>query len=124
MTSKVTAGQRLTADILAEAEHLDLELDQKEIALLARAAVAADRIQELESIVRREGSTFTTKDGVVYPSPLLAELRLQDAVLTRNLRCIKLDAPTASGVDAKKSRAGKASWAARVARHEAKVGGI
>ena len=120
--SKTSAGQRLTASILADLEAQDLEPDSREMELLTRAAVAADRIEELEAVVRREGSTYTTKDGVVCPSPLLAEIRLQDAVLTRNLRGIVMEAKNENGKDAAKSRAGMASWRARQSRNITSVG--
>ena len=97
------------------------EVDGDLLAAL-RAAVAADRIEELEAVVRREGSTYTTKDGVVCPSPLLAEIRLQDAVLTRNLRGIVMEAKNENGKDAAKSRAGMASWRARQSRNITSVG--
>ena len=120
--TKQTAGQRLTASILADLEAEDLEPDSRELELLTRAAVAADRIEELEAVVRREGSTYTTKDGLVCPSPLLAEIRLQDAVLTRNLRGIVMEAKNENGKDAAKSRAGMASWRARQSRNITSVG--
>ncbi len=103
----------------------DLEPDSREIELLTRAATAADRIEELEAVVRREGSTFTDKNGLVKPSPILQEIRAQDQILMQALRGIKLEARTApAGKSERHSRAGQASWRARVARHEAKVGGI
>lgn len=121
---KKAAGQALTSAILADVEMLDLELDARELELLERAATAADRIAELEAIVAAEGSTFVSKAGVICPSPLLAEIRLQDAVLMRALRGIKLDPPTTpAGKNAAKSRAGQASWRARQAR-AIPIGGI
>lgn len=123
MTSKQTAGQRLTADILADLDAEDLEPDSREMELLTRAAVAADRIEQLEAVVAREGSTFVNaKTGVTWPSPLLAEIRLQDAVLTRNLRGIGMEAKNEAGKNAAKSRAGHASWRARQARNIPSVG--
>jgi hypothetical protein len=122
--TKESSGQALTASILADLEMQDLEPDAREVALLARAAIAADRIEALEAIIAAQGATFVSKAGVVCPSPLLAEIRLQDAVLMRALRGIKMDAPmTAAGKNAAKSRAGQASWRARQARHIA-IGGI
>ena len=119
-----SAGQALTGAVLADVEMQDLELDAREVALLARAATAADRIEALEAIIEVQGATFVSKSGVLCPSPLLAEVRLQDAVLMRALRGIKLDPPTtAAGKNAAKSRAGQASWRARQARHIA-IGGI
>jgi len=60
--TKTTAGQALTERILADMESVDLDPDSREVELLTRAAVAADRIEELEAVVRREGSTFTDKN--------------------------------------------------------------
>lgn len=122
--SKESAGQSLTAAILADLAMQDLEPDARESALLARAATAADRIEALEAIVAAEGATFTNKAGVVCPSPLLAEIRLQDQVMMSALRGIKMDPPTTpAGKNAAKSRAGQASWRARQAR-AMPIGGI
>ncbi len=122
--SNESAGQRLTGSILADLEIQDLEPDAREVELLARAATAADRIEALDAIVAAEGATFVNKAGVRCPSPLLAEIRLQDSVLMQALRGIKMDPPTAAaGENAAKSRAGQASWRARQARHIA-IGGI
>ncbi len=122
--SRESAGQILTASILADLSMVDLEPDAREAALLARAAKAADRIEALEKLVAAEGPTYLDKRGVRCPSPLLAEIRLQDAILLQCLRGIKLDAPTTpAGKNAAKSRAGQASWRARQAR-AIPVGGI
>lgn len=122
--AKVSAGQALTASILADLDGQDLEPDSREVELLSRAAAAADRIEHLEALVAADGETYRNKAGVLCPSPLLAEIRLQDQVLLSALRGIKLEpSKTAGGKDVKKSLAGQASWRARQARHIA-VGGI
>lgn len=122
--AKATAGQALTESILADMAAEDLDPDSREVELLARAATAADRIEELEAVVRRQGSTYADKNGLVKPSPILQEIRAQDQILMQALRGIKLEAPvTAAGKNAAKSRAGQASWRARQARHIA-IGGI
>ena len=119
-----SAGQKLTSAVLADLEMQDLEPDAREVELLARAAKAADRIEHLEAIVASEGETFRNKSGVVFPSPLLAEIRLQDGILMQALRGIKMEpAKTPAGKDAAKSRAGQASWRARQAR-AIPIGGI
>ena len=119
-----SAGQKLTSAVLADLEMQDLEPDAREVELLARAAKAADRIEHLEAIVASEGATFRNKSGVVFPSPLLAEIRLQDGILMQALRGIKMEpAKTPAGKDAAKSRAGQASWRARQAR-AIPIGGI
>lgn len=122
--TKESAGQSLSSSILADLEMLDLEPDAREVELLARAAQAADRIEELEAVVTAHGATFTNKAGVVCPSPLLQEIRAQDQILIQCLRGIKMEASkTAGGKDAAKSRAGQASWRARQAR-AIPIGGI
>ena len=119
-----SAGQKLTSAVLADLEIQDLEPDAREVELLARAAKAADRIADLEAIVASEGETFRNKAGIVCPSPLLAEIRLQDGILMQALRGIKMEpAKTPAGKDAAKSRAGQASWRARQAR-AIPIGGI
>lgn len=123
-TAKESAGQTLTAAILADLEIQDLEPDSRETELLTRAAAAADRIERLERIIADQGETFVNKAGVVCPSPLLAEVRLQNQILLSALRGIKMDPPTtAAGKNAAKSRAGQASWRARQAR-AIPIGGI
>lgn len=116
--SRESAGQALTRAILADTEMLDLDLDATELELLTLAATAADRIAELEAVVAEQGTTFVSKAGVTFPSPLLAEIRLQNAVLMRAMRGIKLDVQTTpAGKNLAKSRAGLASWAARSAKY-------
>ena len=102
----------------------DLEPDARETALLARAAQAADRIEALEALVASEGATFRNKAGVLCPSPLLAEIRLQDQVMASALAKIKMEpSKTAAGKSAQHSKAGQASWRARQAR-AIPIGGI
>ena len=121
---KETAGQSLTAAILADLAMQDLEPDALEVELLARAAMAADRIEHLEALVAAEGETFVNKAWVRCPSPLLAEIRQQDQLLMSCLKAIKMEpAKTAAGKSAAHSKAGQASWRARQARHIA-IGGI
>ena len=122
--SNPTAGEQLTSAILADLEMQDLEPDARETALLARAAQAADRIEALEALVASEGATFRNKAGVLCPSPLLAEIRLQDQVMASALAKIKMEpAKTAAGKSAQHSKAGQASWRARQAR-AIPIGGI
>jgi hypothetical protein len=82
--------------------------------LLRRASAAANRIAELERIVRREGSTYQDKRGIVRPSPLLAEIRSTTLVLQRCLGGIQMS--QTPGKNPVKQRAGLASWDARLAR--------
>lgn len=115
MTSKNTAqtGRELVAAILADVEAEGLELDAREVDLLQRAGRAADVVASLETMLSKCGRTFTDKDGVVRPSPLLAEIRQQTVIIARCLGGIALDQGRTA--DPAKSRAGRASWAARSA---------
>jgi hypothetical protein len=105
----------ITAD-LAE-QHLTP--DAREAALLERARSAVDRIAELEKVVATTGFTYTDSDGIVRPSPLLAEIRSTTMVLTRCLGGIQMN-PGAGAKNPVKIRAGQKSWAARSAREALK----
>ena len=117
--TKPTAGQALKARILHYLDGEKLEPDECELEMLDRAAAAADRIAELEAIVAVKGSTFVDKNGLTRPTPLLAEIRAQDAVLARALSHVGMFVPekSASGKQVAKQRAGQASWRARKARY-------
>jgi hypothetical protein len=112
MTKKLSAGDQLVADILADLDAEGLEPDARESALLERARQVANKIELLEAAVAMAGLTYVDKEGTVRPSPILAELRSSSLVLARCLNGIQMDAGK-RGVDPIKSKAGKASWAAR-----------
>jgi hypothetical protein len=112
-----TAGAILVGAILADLDEQDLAPDSRETELLARASAAADRIELLEAAVAKAGLTYTDKDGTVRPSPLLSEVRSTTLVLARCLSGIQMS-PGPAAKDAAKSRAGRASWAARSASGE------
>jgi hypothetical protein len=120
--AKTTAGQELKAQILDYLDGEKLDPDGCELKMLDRAAAAADRIAELEAIVAVKGSTFVDKNGLTRPTPLLAEIRAQDAVLARALSNVGMFVPekSAGGKQAAKQRAGQASWRARKARYGVK----
>ena len=124
MTNTPSAGDILVTNILADIDSQGLRPDARENELLERARAAADRIAELEAIVAVEGSTFTDKTGVVRPSPLLCEIRTTTSVLARVLSGVQMSAPGQSPKHAAKRRAGQASWAARKARNDLRIGGI
>jgi hypothetical protein len=114
MTKKQTAGEKLLAEILADLDAEGLEPDARESALLERAHQVADKIEALEVGVAKAGLTFVGKDGVTRPSPILAELRSSSLVPARCFNGIQMDAGRqGKGKDPIKSKAGKASWAAR-----------
>ena len=117
MTSKrppkaPTAGATLVAAITADLDEQDMDPDSREVALLARASDAADRIELLETALESAGLTYVDKDGTVRPSPLLAEIRQQTIVLTRCVNGLQMT-PGPAAKNATKQRAGQASWAAR-----------
>ena len=72
----------------------------------------ADKIEQLKAALARTGLTFTDKDDVTRPSPLLAEIRSTTLVLVRCLAPIQME-PVKQTKDQNKVRAGQASWAAR-----------
>lgn len=109
---KALASARLVADIMADLDAEGLEPDTRESALLERTRQVADKIEAPEAAVAKAGLTFVDKDGVTRPSPILAELRSSSLVLARCLNGIQMDTGR-QGKDPIKSKAGKASWAAR-----------
>ena len=119
---KTTAGQVLKARILAYLDAEQIDPDECELEMLDRAAAAADHIAELEAVVAREGRTFTDKDDVVRPIPLLQEIRAQNTILIQALSKVEMFVPetTATGKKAQQQRAGQASWRARKARYGVK----
>jgi hypothetical protein len=112
-----SAGTVLVAAILADLTEQDLAPDSRETELLERASAAADRIELLEAAVAEAGLTYRDRDGVVRPSPLLAEIRLQTVVLTRCVNGVQMT-PGPAAKNPAKQRAGQASWAARSASGE------
>lgn len=99
-----------------------IDPDEVELEMLGRAAAAADHIEALEAVVAKTGRTFTDKDGMVRPSPLLQEIRAQNAIVIQALSKIEMFVPevTESGKKAQQQRAGQASWRARKARYGVK----
>jgi hypothetical protein len=112
------AGTVLVDSILADMKSQGLSPDAREGELLVRARACANRIAELEKAVRQSGSTFTDKDGVVRPSPMLAEIRSTTLVLARCLNGVQMT--QATKVNTVKQRAGQASWEARKSRQDMK----
>jgi hypothetical protein len=122
MPSKATrlptpsAGEQLVASILDDLTAEGLDPDSREMALLDRARVAADRVEALETIIESDGLTYVDDKGVRRPSTLLAEVRQQVVVMARCLNGIRFDAGAGPQKSPTKVRAGNASWAARSRR--------
>jgi hypothetical protein len=112
-TPQPRAGDELVAAIIADMSAEHLTPDARELELLDKARLAANKIEMLEAAVAEAGLTYRDKDGVVRPSPLLSEIRSTTLVLQRCLAPLQLTPEAVK--DAAKQRAGQASWAARSA---------
>jgi hypothetical protein len=115
--NKLSRGARMKAAILADMDSHELDPDARELEQLDVAAAAADRIERLEAVIAESGETFIQK-GVTRPSPLLAEVRQQQTIMTRALNCLGLQNPDeperdAAGRNLGKVRAGQASAESR-----------
>lgn len=111
-----SAGDILVANILTDIDSQGLRPDAREVELLERARILGNRLERLEARIEAEGETYQHhKTGVVYPSPLLCEVRTTTAILARVLSGVQMSAPDNSK-NVAKVRAGNASWAARQAR--------
>jgi hypothetical protein len=113
-TKAPSAGEALVASILADLAEQDMAPDSRETELLKRASAAADKLERLEAALAETGLTYTDKEDVTRPSPLLAEIRSTTLVLTRCLGGIQMD-PGKESKNPSKVRAGQASWQARSA---------
>lgn len=122
MTPKSTAGERLRARIQAELDENGVELDAKELALFERAQATADRIEELEAVVRETGLTTKGHRGLIV-SPVVTEIRQQSLLLKSLLAGFSL---TVESADAKTNRgraAANARWDGRGGNVQARGGG-
>jgi hypothetical protein len=98
------SGRRLWMDISAR-----FELEREELDLLERACRTRDLLDELDGIVRREGTIVNRR-----AHPALVELRQQSIVFTRLIASLRI--PDKEGVRAQ--RRGRARGAYRVAARE------
>lgn len=67
----------------------DYELGEHELTILLEAARTADALETLESIVREEGVTVTTPQGV-KAHPALVEARQQRLTLTKLVSALRI----------------------------------
>jgi hypothetical protein len=100
--------KRIVGDVAPE-----LELDQRDFAVLARAAKTADRIAELDAALSGDGLVLVNGKGDVRLHPAAAELRLLETSLARLLGGIDLDdaASSQSAVSRRARAAAQARWA-------------
>jgi phage terminase small subunit len=100
--------KRIVGDVAPE-----LELDQRDLAVLSRAAKTADRIAELDAAIERDGLVLVNSKGDTRLHPAAAELRLNEASLARLLGGIDLDdaaAGSQSGVSRRARKAAQERW--------------
>lgn len=87
MTAPDNLGPRGAALWASLADEFDLAQHERD--LLHEAARVADRLDALDEVVRREGVTVQTPQGV-KAHPALVEARAQEIVLTRLVASLRI----------------------------------
>jgi pyruvate/2-oxoglutarate dehydrogenase complex dihydrolipoamide acyltransferase (E2) component len=108
------AGADLWRQIMDDGLAGDWALDGRELVDLERACTCADRLAQLDRIVREDGMTATGSKGQTVIHPALAEARQLELVQHRLLASLQLVNP-ASGVGSspvteRKRRAARTRW--------------
>jgi hypothetical protein len=105
---KPSSGTALIEAINAELKELGCVPTSTEEALLGMARDTADRIEQMESTLTREGTLITSPTGVLKLHPYVAEVRQQRGSLARILSSIYIGDSTggAPKKNAAKQRAG------------------
>jgi hypothetical protein len=88
----------------------EFDLPQHEAELLHEAARVADRLDALDSVVRADGVTVATPQGV-KAHPALSEARQQEIVLTRLVASLRI--PDEDDKRPQRRGAGRGSYSAR-----------
>jgi hypothetical protein len=83
-----TRGAKLVEKIRAEVDELDLDLTSTDEELLSMARTLADRLDELQGIIDRDGLMITNSKGDLRTHPAAIEQRAVNANLTRVLNGI------------------------------------
>lgn len=108
-----TAGADLWVTITGDLEP-GWELDARELVDLTRACVCADRLAELDRIVREDGMTATGSKGQTVVHPALVEARQLELVQHRLLASLQLADPASASASSptsqRKRRAANARW--------------
>lgn len=81
-----STGQEFLHAILAE-----FQLSEAETAIAVEAARIRDRLEALDAVVREEGVTVNSPQGV-KAHPALVEARQQETTFTRLIACLRLPA--------------------------------
>lgn len=121
--AKATRGQKLVASIRAGMTELGCTPTSTEAELLRLASSLADRLEELEKIIKRDGLIITTRRGDdPKTNPAAVEARAVSTNLARTLGGIYIgDSTTGPRKDPKKQRGARRRWdrAAERAAHGA-----
>jgi hypothetical protein len=100
--------------------HADLEYDPHETEVVLEACRTADAIDELHAVIARDGYTIAGSTGQTVVHPAVAELRQQQASLSRLLAGLNLSAAfegeaggvaQARTISAQAAAASNARWA-------------
>jgi len=104
------SGRALWRAILADVPQ-GFQLDHREIALLERACSCADRIADLDALVKKEGLMVDGSKGQRVLHPGIAEARQQKTTMQRLLQALELGEPAEESVGARQARkAAQARW--------------
>jgi hypothetical protein len=121
------AGRALWKAILSDIDP-GWELDRRELHLLERACVCADRRDELDSVVRADGAAVAGSKGQITAHPCLSEARQLELVQLRLLSSLQLEDPTTARAGSspawlRAQEAADARWS-RKARVEAQLAAV
>ncbi len=105
------AGRALWLALVGDVAE-DWELDRRELHLLERACVCADRLAELDAAVERDGATTRGSRGQLVVHPALSEGRMLELVQMRLLKTVELADPAEarSPASSRGKRAADARW--------------
>jgi hypothetical protein len=110
-TAKATRGARLVASVRAEMAELGCSPTSTEEELLRVASTLADRLDELEKMIKKDGLMVTTSRGDLRTHPAAAEHRAVATNLARVLGGVYVgDSVTRPSKDARKQRAARRRW--------------
>lgn len=110
MGNHVSRGDALVARLRGEMAEQNLIPTSVEEEHLATARSLADRIEQLQAMVARDGESRKLKDGRVVLHPALAEIRQCEAVLARVVGSIQtMETPQPN---VKKQKAANTRWRA------------
>jgi hypothetical protein len=107
---KDSRGSKLVAAIRAEMAEFGVVPTSTEEELLRLASSLADQVEQLETIVQRDGQIVTTPTGNTKTNPALIELRQQASALARVMSSIYIGDSTSGKKNPVKQRAVRQRW--------------